>query len=48
MIQFDMNNVFRALEIGVVGMAGIFLAMAIIYAASILLIKLFPQKEDEN
>jgi len=48
MIQFDMNNIMKALEIGVVGMAGIFLAMGIIYVVSILLVKMFPQKEDEK
>jgi len=48
MIQFEMSNILKSLEIGVVGMAGIFLAMAIIYVASILLIKVFPQNEDEK
>lgn len=48
MIQFDMSTIMKALEIGVVGMAGIFLAMGIIYVVSILLVKMFPQKEDEK
>ena len=41
----DMNLINKGLEIMVVGMGGIFAALLIIYVASILLLKLFPDKK---
>ncbi|HNZ61619.1 MAG TPA: OadG-related small transporter subunit [Paludibacteraceae bacterium] len=41
------NNVEAALEIGAIGIVGIFIFMLIFYAAIKLILKLFPEKENK-
>jgi len=42
---FDMNLINEGLKIMVIGMGGIFISLLIIYAASVLLLKMFPEKK---
>ncbi|MFV0379414.1 MAG: OadG-related small transporter subunit [Anaerorhabdus sp.] len=44
-LNFNMADISPALEIMVVGMGGIFAALLIIYAASIVLLKCFPTEK---
>ncbi len=43
-----MENLQGAFEIMGVGMAGIFIALGIIYLASVVLLKAFPQDEKKD
>lgn len=45
-LNLNMADIMPALEIMVIGMGGIFAALLIIYAASAVLLKVFP--EDKN
>lgn len=40
-----MENLGQAFEIMGIGMAGIFIVLGIIYGASVLLLKVFPEKK---
>lgn len=44
-MQFDIELILQALEIMVLGMAGIFAVLLIIYAASVILLKAFPEEK---
>ena len=44
--MFDPATLERALEISVIGWAGVFLVLMLIYLASLILAKLFPVKGD--
>lgn len=43
-MQIDMKLIYEAFQIMGVGMAGIFAVLLIIYAASVLLLKIFPEE----
>lgn len=45
---FDPASLEKALEILVVGWGGVFVVLAIIYLASLLLTKLFPVRPDDK
>lgn len=47
MFPFDPAVLARALEMSVIGWAGVFLVLIIIYVASLVLAKLFPVKDDK-
>lgn len=42
-MTFDIEAINQGLQIMVIGMGGIFAALLIIYAASVALLKLFPE-----
>lgn len=46
--SFSIESMEKALEILVVGWGGVFLVLAIIYVASLLLTKLFPVKPEDK
>lgn len=41
----DMELLWESIELGLMGYGGIFIAMLVIYAASVLLLKMFPGEE---
>ncbi|WP_205700235.1 OadG-related small transporter subunit [Erysipelothrix sp. HDW6A] len=46
MMNLNMDLIMEALQIMVVGMGGIFAVLSIIYLASVLLLKVFPEGKE--
>ncbi|MGT2743076.1 OadG-related small transporter subunit [Streptococcus plurextorum] len=44
-MNFNMEHLYQSLELMVLGMAGVFLVLGILYVSAAVLLKLFPVKK---